>query len=226
MTQPRLKTAGGPPPLAAAPVRSEQARLLGLAESIGNMGHFLWRIDTGDVSWSDQIYRMLDVDPATFTTTFEASMAFVHDEDRPAVETELKRAVAERTGFEMDMRLVRRDGTQRHVIARGQPEPDHGRAGGLKSMIDVITDVTEAFATIRSTQDRNEMLDLAAQVAHLGHWVWGAADEHLTFCSDELARIHDMSPVVFRGRFPDPRQISSVVSPRFRQAYRAPSTPA
>ena len=47
-----------------------------------------------------------------------------------------------------------------------QSVPGQGR---VIALFGVLTDVTEAFDTIRSIQDQNEMLDLAAQLAHLGH---------------------------------------------------------
>lgn len=198
---------------------SNDRGLLGMAEAIGNMGHFIWRVDSGQLSWSSQIYEIFGVDPAAFEPSFEHAFAFVHPDDRVAVRAELDRAVAAGTGFEIDIRIVRPDGKIRHLIARGQPEVDGG--GKAEMMVGILTDVTDAFSAVRATQDRNEMLDLVAEVAHLGHWVWSALDGQLTYCSDELARIHDMAPVVFRSRFPEPRAFASVVAARDRDAYLA-----
>jgi len=223
MTSAKIKPVGG----AAANARDgmgssptsppEAARLLSLAESIGNMGHFFWQVTTGEMSWSGQVNRMFGVEAESFAPSYAALLDLVHADDRETVKAELGRAVANRAGFEFDMRVVRLGGEARHMIVRGQPELEDD--GAMKGMIGVITDVTEAFAAIRSIHDQHEMLDIAAEVAHLGHWVWNASERHVTFCSDELARIHEMSPVVFKGRFPDPRQISTVVAPRDRQAY-------
>ena len=227
MTPARLQSADGGTAKPAAVRRdrprpvgapSDDARLLGLAESVGNMGHFLWQADDGEVTWSEQVYRMFGTQPDSFVPTYERVLSFIHTDDVDAVRAELERAVRDRGNFEIDFRIVRADGGIRHMIARGQPENSAPEA--RVSMIGVVTDVTEAFSTVRVTQDRNEMLDLAAQVARLGYWVFSVVDGHLTYCSDELARIHDMSPVVFRSRFPDPRQIAAVVAPGDRETYR------
>lgn len=204
--------AGGAPHAGEA---SEDSRVLSLAESVGNMGHFFWQTATGEMAWSPQIWRMFGVGPEAFVPTHAAMLELIHADDRESAKAELERAVAGKTGFEFDMRIPRPSGEIRHMIVRGQPE--FSDDGAVKGMLGVVTDVTEAFAAIRSIHDQHEMLDLAAEVAHLGHWVWSVAEGHLTFCSDELARIHEMSAVVFKGRFPDPSQISTVVEDGDRQ---------
>lgn len=67
---------------------------------------------------------------------------------------------------------------------------------------------------------------MAAELAHLGHWVWSADTNALSFCSDQLAQIHEMTPEVFLGRFSHPSMIASAVEPEFREAYRLAITRA
>ena len=55
------------------------------------------------------------------------------------------------------------------------------------------------------------MLDLAAQLAHLGHWVWSLAENRISYCSDELARIHDMEPEEFAAHFSQPDALAESV---------------
>ncbi|MBM3513584.1 MAG: PAS domain S-box protein [Alphaproteobacteria bacterium] len=202
-----------------APAMVGDRRRIGVTEAVGDMGHFLWRVETGQVSWSPQLFQIFGVRPAEFEPNFERAVAFIHADDQPVVRAELDRAIGAKASFEIDFRIIRPDGAIRHLIACGQPEAETGARAGV--MVGIVTDVTDALSAVRATQDRNEMLDLVAEVTHLGHWVWSAADGHMTHCSDELARIHDMSPVVFKTRFPDPRAFAGVVANRDREAYRS-----
>lgn len=113
---------------------------------------------------------------------------------------------------------MRPDGSWRTIISSGQCE--RNAEGRVVALLGVLTDVTEAFDTIRSIQDQNEMLDLAAQLAHLGHWVWNGDEDRLSFCSEELARIHEMTPGSFMRQFTHPNLLAAVVAAEHRDGYR------
>lgn len=201
----------------------DKTRLLALAESVGNMGHWYWDLATGAMNWSDQIYRIAGRDPADFTPDDQKCWEVIHPEDREMLVAQFDRATASRAPVEFDSRLLRPNGEVRNVIFKCQPELIEGKPVAL---FGVMTDVTDAFSAIRAIQDQHEMLDLAAELAHLGHWVWSAHNDTLTFCSEQLARIHEMTPDVFIGRFSHPSKISSAVEPEFREAYRSAITRA
>ena len=82
------------------------------------------------------------------------------------------------------LRMVRPDGDVRIVVVKGQPEIVDGKAVAL---LGIMTDVTEAMATLGAMQDQHDMLDLAADLAQLGHWVW-AADKSITSPSRHPSR--------------------------------------
>lgn len=206
----------------AAAGAADQTRLLAMAESVGNMGHWYWHLASGAINWSGQVYRIAGRDPATFSAEGERAWDVVHAEDRSFVSAQFERAVAGRTAVEFDARLVRPNGDTRNVIIKCQPEL--GESGAPVALYGVMTDVTDAFSTIRAIQDQHEMLDLAAELAHLGHWVWSADVDALTFCSEQLARIHELTPDVFLGRFSHPARIATAVEPEYREAYRAAVT--
>jgi PAS domain S-box-containing protein len=72
-------------------------------------------------------------------------MAFLHPEDRPAVEQVWKDAVASRGGYEIEYRLLRADGEHRWMLARGLPMRDE--AGEVYRWVGTCTDIQEQKAT-------------------------------------------------------------------------------
>ena len=187
----------------------DDARLWGLAENAASLGHWHWDVTSDVLTWSEQIYRIHGLDPDTFTPTTKASGEAIHPDDRAKVQEVMRTAMESGRSFEFDCRLLRPDGDVRSVICRGQP--DYGDEGQVVGVFGVITDVTEAFAAIRSIQDQNEMLDLAAELAHLGHWVWNKDSDRLAYCSEHLARIYDLAPATFLTRFSRPDKVVTMI---------------
>ena len=203
---------------------TDNARLLKLAETVGNMGHWYADLVTGDMTWSPQIFRIFGVDAKSFAPSVRAVIAAAHPDDRSHIEAKLDEATRSKTNFEFDYRILRPDGNRRTVISTGQPELD--ASGRVVALFGVITDVTEAFDTVHAIQDQNEMLDLAAELAQLGHWVWSQEEDRLSFCSNELARIHEMAPGTFLRQFTHPSLLSAVGIVDDREQYRATVTDA
>jgi PAS domain S-box-containing protein len=197
----------------------DDSRLLMLAESVGNMGHWYWVLATGEVNCSEQIAHITGRQPGTQPANINRCLEFLHVEDRAAAATHFDHSIAAGGQVEFDARIVRPDGEVRHVVLKCQPE--FSADGQPVALFGIMTDVTDAVNAVRSIHEQRDMLDLAAQLAHLGHWVWTASSQSLTFCSEQLARIHEMTPDVFLARFPRPESIAGVIDPGFRSSYIA-----
>jgi len=194
---------------------ADESRLLMLAESVGHMGHWHWDVVADKLTWSDQVFAIHGVDPATFPLTLAAALDTVHPDDRAYIRTVFDDAVAKRTAFEFDCRIQRGDGV-RTIICRGQP--DFTAGGAVSALFGVLADVTDAFAAIRAIHDQKEMLGLAAHLAHLGHWIWSEDEGRLAFCSEELARIRDL-PSSDMARYTLPKHLAAAVVPEDRTRY-------
>ena len=198
---------------------ADTAHILRLAENVGSMGHWYSDLVTGQVTWSAELFSIFALDAATFTPTLRSVLALCHPDDRSRIEQTVEAAIAGAADFDFDCRILRPDGAWRSIVSTGQAERD--AAGRVVALFGVITDVTEAFAAIRAVQDQNEMLDLAAQLAHLGHWVWSRDTDCISFCSEEMARLHDLAPGTFIRQFTHPSLLAAVVAPEYRDPYRA-----
>jgi PAS domain S-box-containing protein len=194
-----------------------KSNLLAIAESIGNMGHWHWQRGSDAIAWSEQVYTIAGIDPAAFTPNYPVAFKIYHPDDRDKAREQVDNAFAAATTFEFDARVLRPDGEIRRVIVRGEPECVDGEP---VAVFGVMTDVTEAFAAISSIQDQHEMLDLAAELAQLGHWVWAVDRSMISFCSDNLARIHGTSVSALLGRFTHPEHFSNALVISHRERYR------
>ena len=55
------------------------------AQRIAHLGNWTWDLATNEVSWSDAMFRLLEVNPEGLGRTYEAFLALVHPEDRDLV---------------------------------------------------------------------------------------------------------------------------------------------
>jgi PAS domain S-box-containing protein len=85
------------------------------AEQIAQVGH--WELDlvTNTLCWSDEIYRVFDLNPKDFGATYEAFLDAVHPDDRKFVNDSYTRSLKERSGYDIVHRLLLKDGTIKYV---------------------------------------------------------------------------------------------------------------
>jgi len=128
---------------------------LSQAERITHLGSWEWDIETGEAVWSDELYRILGLEPESVTASFVALLDLVHPSDRETLEKAVQHA--RETGEGMGIhyyRVLRPDGSTR--IVRGQLEalPD---GEGRVSLVGACHDVTElkwAETALRASERR------------------------------------------------------------------------
>lgn len=195
----------------------EESRVLSLAETVGNMGHWYWHSHDDSMSWSEQVFAIFGQSPESYQPTFRLFLDAIHGADRDRVKDHIDAAVVNVESFECDARIVRPDGQIRNIITKGQPECDDG--GRVVGLFGVVTDVTDAFRTLQAVRDQKDMLDLAARVSGLGHWVWDPDQKGLAFCSDHLAHMLETETETLVLQISHPGDFSLYVHPEDRDVY-------
>lgn len=111
------------------------------AQRIAHVGH--WRLDlqTGVLTWSDEIFRIFDIAPDQFEATFAAFLARVHPEDRCAVTEAYEASVKNRQPYTITHRLLLPDGRLKHVQEAG--ETTYGPDGQPLFSLGTVQDITE-----------------------------------------------------------------------------------
>jgi PAS domain S-box-containing protein len=132
------------------------------AQSIAKVGSWEWDIRNDVVTWSDQLYRMYELEPQEFEATYEGFLAHVHPEDRPMVEAAVGSAFTETDVFEFDARIIKKSGAQGWFRGRGRVTRDESgapiRMGGTSQE---ITD------TVLAAQELSAARDAAMQASRM-----------------------------------------------------------
>jgi PAS domain S-box-containing protein len=152
--------------------RSEAS--LGDAQQISHTGSWRWQIATGEVSLSEELRRMLAVDPAIPLPSAAAFIATIHADDRRAFEETVERAVQARMRFEHEYRLVLADDSIKRLHIFGRPDVS---GSGELEYTGVVMDVTERRRAEEALRDTQAELTRAARLTTMGELVASLSHE-------------------------------------------------
>jgi len=133
------------------------------AQHLSRVGSFSWRVATDEIMWSDQLYRIFEIE-RDVRVTFEVIGNRVHPDDASLFKTRIERARRDGGEVQLEMRLQMPDRTVKYVHVVAHCRVDRGQL----EYIGAVQDVTrrrlseEALAKVRSE------LAYVARVTSLG----------------------------------------------------------
>jgi PAS domain S-box-containing protein len=116
-------------------------KMLDEAQRIAGMGS--WDVDilNDKLSWSDELFKIWEIDKSQFEASFSAFLETVHPEDQNNVSNAYSAAIENHTKYSVDHRLLFPDGRVKYIQERG--EPVYGENGKAIRFIGISLDVTE-----------------------------------------------------------------------------------
>jgi PAS domain S-box-containing protein len=142
------------------------------AQRLSLTGSFGWRVATGEITWSEETFRIFGYDKAP-SIRIEAVVARVHPDDREDVQRTVDRATRDGKDFDHEYRLLLPDGSIKHVHATAHAVPDE--SGDIK-FVGAVSDITarkraeeklhEAQAELAHVTRVTALGELAASIAH------------------------------------------------------------
>jgi PAS domain S-box-containing protein len=146
----------------AALKRSEA--FLAEGQRLSLTGTFSWRVATDEITWSEQVYRIFEFDPAV-PVTVELIGTRVHPEDIPLFHDMTDRARVDGSDFEYEYRLQMPDRSVKylHVVAHATRDQD-----GRLEYIGAVQDVTERRLSEEALGKARSELAHVARVTSLG----------------------------------------------------------
>jgi PAS domain S-box-containing protein len=110
------------------------------AQRLTHTGSFGWSVQSGEVRWSDETFRIFECDPKT-KPTLEVILQRTHPEDVAFVKQTIGRASQEQKDFDFEHRLLMQDGSIKYVRVVGHAVKD--KAGEIE-FVGALMDITSA----------------------------------------------------------------------------------
>ncbi|MCL5123503.1 MAG: PAS domain S-box protein [Deltaproteobacteria bacterium] len=114
---------------------------LDLAQKAANAGTWEWDLRTNKSYWSDEMWRVLGLEPNGCEPCYETWVQSIHPDDRKTVELLAQAAVAKGTEFNAEWRVQDGKGGWRWIMARGKAVYDS--SARMTRYIGISIDITD-----------------------------------------------------------------------------------
>jgi PAS domain S-box-containing protein len=172
----------------------ESRRRLEEAQRIAHVGHWERDLETGLITWSDEIYRILGLSPQENDSPPTEWRHMIHPEDRERVSVVTEEAQRGVRRYDVEYRIVRPDGKVRFLHSQGDIIRDE--QGRPRRAFGIAQDITERKSVEERLKQSESQLAEAQHLARVGSWNWDLQSNTLNW-SDELYRIFGVDPLVY-----------------------------
>jgi len=124
------------------------------AQRIAQVGS--WELDllSNRLVWSDEIFRIFEIDQTRFGATYEAFLAAIHPEDRATVKDAYSQSLQTRQPYDICHRLLLPDGRVKHVHEKGETRFDP--EGKPIRSVGTVQDITQRHQAELALRDSEE----------------------------------------------------------------------
>ncbi len=160
------------------------------AQGLSHTGSFGWRVSSGEISWSEETFRIFQYDRTT-KPTVELILQRVHPEDAALVKQTIERASQDGKNFEHEYRLLMPDGSVKHLHVVAHALSDES---GSAEFVGAVMDVTVAKQAEETLRKSEAYLAEAQRLSHTGSWAWTPATGEIRYWSEECYRVLGFDP--------------------------------
>jgi signal transduction histidine kinase/CHASE3 domain sensor protein len=159
------------------------------AEEIGGFSSWQWDLTSNTLTFSDNQYRLLGLEPNAFAPSIQSFAEFVHPEDKHIVLNGESLALHQHTSSVAFFRVIRKDGNIRYLKSMGKILTD---AAGNKILIGINNDITEEYLISKALEDRNKELEKSnKELASFNHVASHDLQEPLRKIQTFISRINE-----------------------------------
>jgi PAS domain S-box-containing protein len=133
------------------------------AQHLSRIGSFSWLVPTDEITWSEQLYRIFQIDRDA-QVTFELIATRIHPEDLSLFQEHIERSRRDRSDVRLEFRLQMPDGAVKYVHAAAHIRGDHGQL----EYIGAVQDVTERRSSEEALSKARTALSQVTRVTSLG----------------------------------------------------------
>ncbi len=175
----------------------ESSARLNEAQRMASIGSWELDLTTWRLTWSDEVFRIFEIDPAKFGARYDAFLALIHPDDRERVRHAYSESVANRTPYELLHRLQMADGRIKWV--RERCETFYDEQGSAVRSAGTVQDVTRQVLAEHESKRAHELLQFIIDACP--DWIFAKDLNHrFMVVNRAFARAQGLAPEQMIGR--------------------------
>lgn len=124
------------------------------AQKIAKVGSWELEFPGFELSWSDEIFRIFEIDPNDFQPSYEYFLNTVHPDDRRMIDAAFSTSLKHKTPYSIEHRLLMKDGRIKYVHEIGET---------------IFDDQGNPIRSIGTVQDITERKSIEKKIEHMAH---------------------------------------------------------
>ena len=189
----------------------ESEKSLQEAQRLAHVGSWQWTVATDTVKWSEELSHINGHDPAFPAPSFAGMSTHYTPESWKRLSAVVAKALRSGESYELDLEIVRPDGTRRHTSARGQA--DHDASGKIVGLHGTVQDITERKRAEAEIGKLHRAVESSGEVIFLTD-----RDGIFTYVNPMFAKVYGFAAAEVVGQATPRILKSGVMTP---QAYEA-----
>ena len=185
------------------------------AQRQARLGSWTRFVDTGRVSWSEELYRILGRDPRLPPVKYDEIAGCFTPESHAQLDRAMRNLVATGESFDLELEVVRPDGTRRTCVSKGEAQWDeHGRIHRVQGTLHDITEAKNLSLELQKSHDMLRSLSLQIPGCMFQHRYFPDGRSSFTYASEGIRELFEMTP---EEVMEDGSRLLSVVHPDDRR---------
>jgi PAS domain S-box-containing protein len=168
----------------------ENEKKLRDAQKMAHLGFWNWDIKTGDVEWSEEVFKIFQLDPDEFNPQIDSIQSLSPwPEDHQRDQELIKRAMHNHLPGSYEQKFLRPDNSIGYYYSTFQGKYDE--KDELVSIVGTVLDITERKQAEESLQKANRLLLETGQIGKVGGWELDIDTGKQTW-TEEVYHIHEV----------------------------------
>ena len=178
---------------------AESEQRLKLATDASGIGMWFWDIIKDEIEWTELGKAIFGL-PAEEKLSFQKCFDMIHVEDRHLVRAKIDEALANKTQYRIEYRIVWSDNSVHWIVAKGKGV--YRIDGEPVSMMGTVQDISDRHETEQKLKNNEQLLKLALKNAKAGLWDWDLVSQEIAW-SQENYELYGIDPNIKPLRFQD-----------------------
>lgn len=137
----------------AKQLAQQTSERLGLALTASHMGLWEWNVQTGELTWSNELKEIFGL-PESAAITYEKYLNLIAPADRPDVKQIIKHTMSVGGSYQIEHRIIWPDGSQHWIQGQGKAFLEDGRAVRMIGTCMSIDDRKQAEMHLQESEAR------------------------------------------------------------------------